>query len=161
MQNRNTTPSSTFPYLRPCYISISIFMRASACQPKHQEANNYHSSSATSALVCHSCAQVLFLFRTSRHESIFVKRTTKPITIGHQQRTQEEYIRFNKYMYIYWGPGAINRNRTHNQSSAQVARGVTGVNIVKDVPKETERLGNLSNHGLLRLLLNKHFSLVH
>lgn len=41
-------------------------------------------------------------------------------------------------MYIYWGPGAINRNRTHNQSSAQVARGVTGVNIVKDVPKETD-----------------------
>lgn len=142
MQNRNTTPSSTFPYLRrPCYISISIFMRASACQPKHQEANNYHSSSVTSALVCHSCAQVLFLFRTSRHESIFVKRTTKPITIGYQQRTQEEYIQFNKYMHIYWGPGAINRNRTHNQSSAQVARGVTGVNI--GCPQRDRKTGKL------------------
>lgn len=115
------------PKYHTLLLHISIFasllyfhpyVRASACQPNHQEANNYHSSSTHHlSLVCHSCAQVLFLFRTSRHESIFVKRTTKPITIGRQQRTQEEYIQFNKYMYIYWGPGAINRNRTHNQSS--------------------------------------------
>lgn len=117
MQNRNTTPSSsTFPYLRPCYISIPMCVRVRASQITRRQTTTTLLPPTTS-LVCHSCAKVLFLFRTSRHESIFVKRTTKPITIGHQQRTQEEYIRFNKYMYIYWGPGAINRNRTHNQSS--------------------------------------------
>lgn len=96
MQNRNNTPSSTFPYLRPCYISISISMRASACQPKPAGDKQLpffcrHHLSCLPLL----CAQVLFLFRTSRHESIFVKRTTKPITIGHNSRGHRRRSRFN------------------------------------------------------------------